>query len=46
LACEHDGIFYLNPGSASYPKYGDSASVALLRLHDGEFEPEFINIGD
>jgi putative phosphoesterase len=46
LAREHDGIFYLNPGSASYPKYGDSASVALLRLHDGEFEPQFINLGD
>jgi len=46
LARETDGIFYLNPGSASYPKYGDSASVALLRLHGGKFETEFINLQD
>ena len=46
LARERNGILYLNPGSASYPKSGDSASVALLRLHDGEFEPEFIHLGD
>ena len=44
LARETDGIFYLNPGSASYPKYGDSASVALLRLHAGKIDTEFINL--
>jgi putative phosphoesterase len=42
VARETDGIFYLNPGSASYPKYGDTASVALLRLRDGKFDTEFI----
>ena len=46
LARETDGIFYLNPGSASYPKYGDSASVALLRLSAGKIDTEFINLSD
>ena len=44
LARETDGIFYLNPGSASYPKYGDSASVALLHLQNGKLHTEFINL--
>ena len=46
LARETDGVLYLNPGSASYPKYGDSASVALLRLNGKKLEAEFINLGD
>jgi putative phosphoesterase len=45
LAREADGVLYLNPGSASYPKYGDSASVALLRVNGKNLEAEFINIG-
>ena len=44
LARETKGIYYLNPGSASYPKYGDSASVALLRLQNGKLDTEFINL--
>ena len=44
LARETDGIFYLNPGSASYPKYGDSASVALLRLSVEKIDAEFIKL--
>ena len=46
IARETHGIFYLNPGSASYPKYGDSASVALLRLHAGKIDTEFIHLQD
>ena len=29
---EKNGITFLNPGSASYPKFGHPASVALLKL--------------
>ena len=44
LARKTDGVLYLNPGSASYPKHGDSASVALLRVNGKNLEAEFINI--
>ncbi len=46
LARETEGIYYLNPGSASYPKYGESASVALLHLQNGKLDTEFISISD
>jgi putative phosphoesterase len=46
LTREKGGRFYLNPGSASYPKFGDSASVALLHLQGGRFDTEFINLSD
>ena len=46
LARETEGIYYLNPGSASYPKYGESASVALLHLRNGKLDTEFISISD
>jgi putative phosphoesterase len=46
LARETEGIYYLNPGSASYPKYGESASVALLHLQNGKLDTEFISISN
>ncbi len=46
LARETEGIYYLNPGSASYPKFGDSASVALLHLQNGKLDTEFISLSD
>ena len=39
-----NGVLFLNPGSASHPKYGDSASVALLRLQANDFAPRFVNL--
>ena len=41
---QKDGIFFINPGSASNPKFGDGASVALLRLHGKDLIPEFIDL--
>ena len=46
LTRETEGIYYLNPGSASYPKYGESASVALLHLRNGKLDTEFISLSD
>ena len=44
LAREKSGVLYLNPGSASHPKFGDSASVALLRLQANSLAPRFVNL--
>jgi putative phosphoesterase len=30
-----NGVLYLNPGSASFPRGGPQASIALLRINDG-----------
>lgn len=43
-AQEKNGVLFLNPGSASHPKYGDSASVALLRLQANDLAPRFVNL--
>jgi len=43
-ARDKDGVFFLNPGSASFPKFGDSASVALLRLQGKHLIPKFVHL--
>ena len=44
VAQEKNGVLFLNPGSASHPKYGKSASVALLRLQANDLVPRFVNL--
>ena len=44
VARERNGVLFLNPGSASHPKLGDSASVALLRLQANDLTPRFVNL--
>ena len=41
---EKNGVLFLNPGSASHPKFGDSSSVALLRLQANDLAPRFVNL--
>jgi putative phosphoesterase len=43
---DRNGVLFFNPGSASYPKFGDSATVGLLRLQANEIIPEFIQLRD
>ena len=43
-AQEKNGVLFLNPGSASHPKYGHSASVALLRLQANDLAVRFVNL--
>lgn len=46
LVEERDGILYVNPGSASRPKAGDVASVALIRIGEsGAITCEIVPIG-
>jgi putative phosphoesterase len=44
VAQEKNGVLFLNPGSASHPKFGDKASVALLRLQANDLVPRFVNL--
>jgi putative phosphoesterase len=37
-----DGVLYLNPGSASYGRYGSPGSVAILKLANGRIEPSIV----
>ena len=41
---EKNNVLYLNPGSASQPRYGTPASVAILRIRQGSLSAEFIEL--
>ena len=43
---EKNVITFLNPGSASYPKFGHPASVALLKLQRDGFSVRLIKLTD
>ena len=43
---EKNGITFINPGSASYPKFGHPASVALLELKGEVIKPRLIELRD
>ena len=43
---ERNGITFLNPGSASYPKFGHPASVALLKLQRDALNVRLIELKD
>lgn len=39
---EHNGILYVNPGSASHPKHGKQKSVAIMDVTEGQLDIRFI----
>lgn len=41
---EKNGITFLNPGSATYPKFGHPASVALLKLQGDALSVQLIEL--
>jgi putative phosphoesterase len=41
---ERNGVIYLNPGSATYPRMGSSKSMARLIIRDGKVETELVNL--
>jgi len=43
-AIEENGVFYLNPGSASQARFGHPASVAVLKIQQGSLNTEFMNL--
>ena len=43
---QNQGVLYINPGSAGYPKFGQSATVALLRIKGQSFQVRFVELND
>ncbi len=43
---ERQGVLYLNPGSAGYPKFGQPATVALLQIKGESVNVQFIELKD
>ena len=43
---EIQGVLYINPGSAGYPKYGQSATVALLQINRQSLQVQFVDLND
>ena len=43
-ANQKNGVWYINPGSATYPKRLRSASLALIRITKGALDVEWVNL--
>ena len=43
---ENQGVLYINPGSAGYPKYGQPATVALLQIKEHTLKVRFTELND
>jgi hypothetical protein len=43
---EKNGIMFINPGSASYPKFGHPASAALIQIKGDDLRVEIIRLKD
>ena len=41
---EKNGVVFINPGSASYPKFGHQASVALIQIKGAELSVKLIRL--
>ncbi|MGD8993390.1 MAG: metallophosphoesterase family protein [Desulfobacterales bacterium] len=41
---EKDGITFINPGSASYPKFGQPGSAAVIHINGADLSVEFIRL--
>jgi len=39
---EHNGVLFVNPGSASQPKYGKQKSIALMEITNDQLDVRFI----
>ncbi len=39
-----NGVLFLNPGSAVMPRFNTPPCVALIRIHNGSLEPQFIEL--
>ena len=43
---EKNGVMFINPGSASYPKFGHPASAALIQIEGNDLNVNFIRLKD
>jgi putative phosphoesterase len=42
----NNGVIYINPGSASYPKSGQTASAALIQIRGDRLDAQIIHLAD
>ena len=43
---EKKGVTFINPGSASYPKFGSPGSAALIHINDDDLSVKLIHLKD
>jgi putative phosphoesterase len=43
---ERQGVLYLNPGSAGYPKFGQPATVAVLQINNDSVSGRLVSLKD
>jgi len=43
---EENGVTFINPGSASYPKFGQPGSAALIQINGDRLEVNLIDLKD
>ena len=43
---EENGVTFINPGSASYPKFGHPASVALIHIKGDRLDAKLVHLKD
>ena len=43
---EKNGVMFINPGSASYPKFGHPASAALIQIRGDDLSVKLIRLKD
>jgi hypothetical protein len=43
---EKNGVMFINPGSASYPKFGHPASAALIQIKGDDLRAKLIRLKD
>ena len=41
-----NGVIYINPGSASYPKFGHPGSFAMIHIKDNNLSVKLIHLKD
>lgn len=41
---DHGGVLFMNPGSASLPKFGHPPSVGFLEIQDGKIEGRIVDL--
>ncbi|MEJ2728557.1 MAG: metallophosphoesterase family protein [Deltaproteobacteria bacterium] len=41
---EENGVTFINPGSASYPKFGQPGSVALIQIKEDHLDSKLIDL--
>lgn len=41
---EHDGVLFINPGSAAQPRSNYPPSIVLLKINDKTLDPRFVSL--